>query len=50
MWPFVGGWVRVSVKDLPCRHDTDYSFCAITFKLHIVGDERMNQIDFGSRG
>ena len=57
MRPFVGGWVsewvRASVRRaLPCGHDTDYSFCPITFKLHmyIVDDERRNPIDFGSRG
>ena len=33
-----------------CGHDTDYSFCQITFKLHmqVVNDERRNPIDFGS--
>ena len=33
-------------------HDSDYSFCPITFKLHmhICHDERRNPIDFGSRG
>ena len=35
----------------PCRQDTDYSFCLITFKLHIsvVDDGKRNLIDFGSR-
>ena len=35
-----------------CGHDTDYSFCLITFKLHmqVVDDERMNPIDFWSKG
>ena len=33
-------------------HDTGYSFCQITFKLHmeVVDDERRNPIDLGSRG
>ena len=45
----VGGWVHPT---LPCGHDSDYSFCPITFKLHIhiYHDERRNPIDFGSRG
>ena len=36
----------------PSRHDTDYSFCPITFKLHmqVANDERRNPIDFGSNG
>ena len=36
---------------LPCGHDTDYSFCPITFKFHMhtVDDERRNPIDFPSR-
>ena len=36
----------------PCGHDSDYSFCLITFKLHmqVVDDERRNPIDCGSRG
>ena len=35
----------------PCGHDSYYSFCPITFKLHmhIRNDERMNPIDFGSQ-
>ena len=34
-----------------CWHDTGYSFCLITFKLHMqVVDERRNSIDFRSRG
>ena len=37
---------------LPCGHDSDYSFCPITFKLHmwVVDDERKNPIDLGSQG
>ena len=33
---------------LPCGHNIDYSFCPITFKLHmpVVDDERRNRIDF----
>ena len=57
MRPFVCGWVsewvRASVcRALPCGHDKDYSFCPITFKLHmlVVDDERRNRIDFGTRG
>ena len=36
----------------PCGHDSDYSICSITFKLHmlVVDDERRNPIDFGSQG
>ena len=35
----------------PRGHDTNYSFCPITFKLnmYVVGDERRNPIDLGSR-
>ena len=34
----------------PCGHDTDYSFCQLTFKLHmyVPYDERRNPFDFGS--
>ena len=45
--------VRPSVRRaLPCGHDTDYSFCPITFILHmhIVDDERRNPIYLGSQG
>ena len=47
--------VKVNFGNLcikPCGHDTDYSFCPITFKLHmhIVDDERRNPINFGPRG
>ena len=37
---------------LPCGHDSDYSFCLITFKIHayVVDDERRKSIDSGSRG
>ena len=50
-----GSKVKVNVGTLcikPCGLFTDYSFCPITFKLHmhIVGNERKNLIDFGSRG
>ena len=36
----------------PCGNHSDYSFCPITFKLHmwVVDDERRNPIDLGSRG
>ena len=39
--PFVGGWVSEFVgarvrHTLPCGHDSDYSFCSITFKLHML--------------
>ena len=36
----------------PCGHDSDYSFCPITFKLHmhIRHDERRNPVDYGSWG
>ena len=35
-----------------CGHNSNYSFCPITFKLHmhVYHDERRNPIDFGSRG
>ena len=48
MRPFVDESVR---RALPCWLDTDYSFCLITFKLHmpIVDEERRNPIDFGSK-
>ena len=41
-----------SLSNFTCGHDSDYSFCPITFKLHmhIHHDERMNPIDFGPRG
>ena len=50
-----GSKVKVNFRTLyikPCGHDSDYSFCPITFKLrmHICHDERRNPIDFGSRG
>ena len=51
-----GSKVKVNFGTLyikPCGHDTcsDYSFCPITFKLHmhIRHDERRNPIDFGLR-
>ena len=62
MWVsgFVRGCVREWVRHAlpcghdsePCGHDSDYSFCPISFKLHmhICHDERRNPIDFGSRG
>ena len=36
----------------PCGHDTDYSYCPLTSKLHILvfDDERRVPIDFGSWG
>ena len=50
-----GSKVKVNFGTLcinPCGHDTDYSFCPITFKLHmqVVDDERRKPIDFGSWG
>ena len=50
-----GSKVKVNCGTLcirPCGHDSHYSFCPITFKLHmeVVDDERRNPIDFGSRG
>ena len=49
-------WSKVKVNFgtlciTPCGQDTDYSFCPITFKLHIevVDGERRNPVDFGSR-
>ena len=50
-----GSKVKVNFGTLyikPCGHDSDYSFCPITFKLHmhICNDERKNPIDFGSLG
>ena len=50
---WLGGWVHPSVRcALPCGHDTDYSFCPITFKLHmyVVYDKRRKPINFGSWG
>ena len=49
-----GSKVKVNFGTLcirPCGHDTDYSFCPITYKLHmhIHHDVRRNPIDFGSR-
>ena len=51
----LGQGVKGSISTLalcikPCGHDTDYSFCRITFKLHmqVVDDERRNPIDFWS--
>ena len=49
----MGASVRPSVRRaLPCGHDTDYSFCPITFILHmhIVDVERRNPIDLGLQG
>ena len=49
----MGAWVRMCVRHaLPCGHDSDYSVCPITFKLHmqVVDDERRNPTDYGSRG
>ena len=47
----LGHEVKVNFGTLyikPCGHDSDYSFCPITFKLHmhICHDERRNPIDF----
>ena len=33
----------------PWGHDTDYSFCSITFKLNTLVVHKRNPIDFGSR-
>ena len=52
MSEWVHEWVSQSVRcALSCGHDTDYSFCPITYKLHlhIVEDERRNTIDFESK-
>ena len=51
----MGSKVKVNFGTLciiPCGHDSGYSFCPNTFKLHmlVVDDERKNSIDFGSRG
>ena len=50
-----GSKVKVSFSILyikPCGHDTDYSFCPLTFKLNmqVVDDERKNTIDLGLWG
>ena len=50
-----GSKVKVNFGTLyikPCGHVSDYSFCPITFKLHmhIRHDERRNPVHFGSRG
>ena len=52
---FAGSRVKVNFGTLcikPCSHNTGYSFCLITFKLHlqVVDNERRNPMDFGSRG
>ena len=47
----MGAWTGACVRHaLPCGHDSDYSFCPITFKLHmeVDDDEGRNPIDFGS--
>ena len=41
MWPFVCGWLNELVREcirhaLPCRHDTDYSLCLMTFKCMLL--------------
>ena len=48
-----GSKVKVNCGTLcirPCGHDSDYSFCPITFKLYmyVVDDEGRTPIDFGS--
>ena len=54
-WFRLARWkVKVNFSTLcvkPCGHDTDYSFCPITFQLHmhVVDDER-TPFDFGSSG
>ena len=49
----MGSKVKVNFGTLcirPCEHDTDYSFCPITFKLHMyVVDDKKNPIDLGSK-
>ena len=50
-----GSKVKVNFGTLcirPWGHDTDYSFCPITFKLHmlVVNDEGGNPIDYGAQG
>ena len=54
MSEWVREWVGACVVRLTlrCGHDSDYSVCPITFKLHmhIHHGERRNPIDFGSRG
>ena len=49
-----GSKVKVNFGTLcirPCGHDSDYSFCPITFKfhMHIYLHERRNPIDLGSK-
>ena len=42
---------RSVCRMLPYEHNTDYSFCPISFKFHIkVVDERRDRIDFWLRG
>ena len=46
----VGACVRMCVcHALPCGHDSDYSVCLTTFKLHmlVMNDERRNRDNFG---
>ena len=50
-----GSKVKVNFGTLyikPCGHDSDYSFCPITYTLHmhIHHDKRRNPIDFWSQG
>ena len=50
-----GSKVKVSFGTLcirPSEHDTEYSFCPITFKLNmwVSDDEKRNPINFGSPG
>ena len=50
----LGQRVKVNFGTLcirPCGQDTDYSFCSITFKLHmsVVDDERRTLLSLGHR-
>ena len=53
---FVGGWVRGCVRGFVSLyligHESDFSFCPITFKfhMHIYNDESRNRIDFWVTG
>ena len=56
MGPFICGRLNPSLSNFtlavkPREHDTDYSFCPITIKIHtqVVYDERM-KIGFWSGG
>ena len=48
----MSGCICACICHTACGQDIDYSFCLITFKLHmqVVDDERRNPLDFRSQG